>query len=58
MGLFPLHPGGLVYLLRAGKSLNLAHAYMHSTEEDKQLIEAGIEYMVKRGGFKIYRKRK
>lgn len=30
----------------------------HSVEEDKQLIEAGFEYVTERDGFKIYRKRK
>lgn len=30
----------------------------HNIEEDKQLIEAGFEYVTERDGFKIYRKRK
>jgi hypothetical protein len=31
----------------------------HNTiEEDKQLIEAGFEYVTERDGFKIYTKRK
>jgi len=30
----------------------------HSIEEDKQLIEAGFEYVTERDGFKIYKKRK
>jgi len=30
----------------------------HSLEEDKQLIEAGFEYITERDNFKIYRKRK
>ncbi|MEM3356957.1 MAG: hypothetical protein QXZ02_06005 [Candidatus Bathyarchaeia archaeon] len=30
----------------------------HTIEEDKQLIEAGFEYVTERDGYKIYRKRK
>ena len=30
----------------------------HSIQEDKQLIEAGFEYVTERDSFKIYRKRK
>jgi len=30
----------------------------HNVEDDKQLIEAGFEYVTERDGFKIYRKRK
>jgi len=30
----------------------------HNINEDKQLIEAGFEYVTERNGFKIYRKRK
>ena len=30
----------------------------HTIEEDKQLIEAGFEYVTERDGFKIYRKRR
>ena len=30
----------------------------HNVEEDKQLIEAGFEYVTERDGYKIYRKRK
>lgn len=30
----------------------------YSIDEDKQLIEAGFEYIIERDGFKIYRKRK
>ena len=30
----------------------------HNVEEDKQLIEAGFEYVTERDNYKIYRKRK
>jgi len=30
----------------------------HTIEEDKQLLEAGFEYVTERDGYKIYRKRK
>lgn len=30
----------------------------HSIEEDKQLIEAGFEYVTERDGLKIYKKRR
>jgi len=30
----------------------------HNVDEDKQLIEAGFEYVTEGDGFKIYRKRK
>jgi hypothetical protein len=30
----------------------------HSIKEDKQLIEAGFEYVTERDSYKIYRKRK
>ena len=30
----------------------------HSMEEDKQMIEAGFEYITEREGFKVCRKRK
>jgi hypothetical protein len=45
-------------IVRAHRQNKRLASHVTKTEEDKELLEAGFEYVTERGGVKIYRKRK